>query len=137
MESDSEFIITTNQIEAGSPSEFLSRVRAISTAVRRFRAEHATSDETGVAQASTVLFDDLVVEMTSESQQAFTLQLHRDSTKAVTTIEYAGSSLFVQRAQDEEPEQMKPDAEGFGVVQFVTTIIDKLRDEAHPDDIIW
>lgn len=138
MDHESQIIITTNEIQEGTPGEFLLRVRGISTALRRFRNGEVNGADDHVTTASTVLFDDLAVELTSPSQQEFTLQLQRANTDIVTTISYSGSSLFVQRSEDEAPQQMTPDAEGFGVVQFVNTVIDQLYKDTHPDDdVIW
>lgn len=138
MNHESEIIITSNQVETGSPGEFLLRVRAIATILRRFRTGQAVTEQNPTAQASAVLFDDLAVEITSPNQQEFMLTFHRADTDTVTNISYLGSSLFVQRGEDEEPQQMAPDAEGFGVIQFVNTVIDKLDKETHPEnDAIW
>lgn len=137
MGNESEIIITTNEIQEGSPVEFLQRVRGIATSLRRLRGDDIPSQQDTPIERSATVLEDLQATLTSPSQHECTLQLQRLDTEDITTILYAGSSLFVQRRTDEEPEQMKPDAEGFGVIQFVNTVIDQLRKDADPDDIIW
>ncbi len=138
MDFESEIIVTSNQIEEGSPAEFLSRVRGISTSLRRLRNNAESADSNIAVERAGVVLDELNATLISPNHQEFSLVLQRADAEDTTTIFYAGSSLFVQRLKDEEPEQMKPDAEGFGVVQFVNTVIDDLYKTTHPDEtIIW
>ncbi len=133
MDTPSELFITSNQIEEGSPAEFLLRVREITTPLRQLRED---TDDSAPLQLSTVLFEKINVELTSENHKDCTIALHRDN--QTTTIQYTGNSLFVHRADDEEPQQMRPDSEGFGVIQFVNTILDQTYKETHPGtDTIW
>lgn len=138
MDFESEIIVTSNQIEEGSPGEFLLRVRGISTSLRRLRNTADPSDTDITVERTGAVLDDLNATLISPNHQEFSLVLQRADTEDTTTIFYAGSSLFVQHLKDEEPEQMKPDAEGFGVVQFVNTVIDDLYKTARSDEtIIW
>ncbi len=138
MDFESEIIVTSNQIEEGSPAEFLSRVRGISTSLRRLRNNAESADSNIAVERAGIVLDELNATLISPNHQEFSLVLQRADAEDTTTIFYAGSSLFVQRLKDEEPEQMKPDAEGFGVVQFVNTVIDDLYKTTHPDEtIIW
>jgi len=138
MDFESEIIVTSNQIEVGSPGEFLLRVRGISTSLRRLRNTADPSDTDIAVERTGLVLDDLNATLISPNHQEFSLVLQRADTEDTTTIFYAGSSLFVQRLKDEEPEQMKPDAEGFGVVQFVNTVIDDLYKTTRTDEtIIW
>ena len=138
MDFESEIIVTSNQIEEGSPGEFLLRVRGIATSLRRLRNTADPSDTDITVERTGAVLDDLNATLISPNHQEFSLVLQRADTEDTTTILYAGSSLFVQRLKDEEPEQMKPDAEGFGVVQFVNTVIDDLYKTARSDEtIIW
>ncbi len=135
---ETEIIITVNEVQEATPSEFLSRVRGISTTLRQLRANETSPDQDAPFKTSATIFDNLEATLVSQSQHEFSLTLSRANSQASTTIHYLDTALFIQRQKDEKPEQMQPDADGFGVVQFVTTALDELYKANHPDDeIIW